>query len=288
MLLKRCHKFVRRKSKLLFRHFMKISPVYIPVFEGSLLEGRVAFITGGTSGIGFAIAETFLKNGAKVVITGRNEVRINNACSELEGKGFGNRIFGVEMDSRQVSNFDACIEKAMQLCGGMIDILVNNAGVGKGCFGNCSEDDFDSVLDTNLKGAYFLSQSFVLYWKKLNIQGNILNVASSSSLRPAATPYTLSKWGVRGLTLGLAKTLIPYGIVVNGIAPGPTATPMLTDDINDLSLASSPAGRYATAQEIANLATVLVSGMGKMVIGDVLYATGGAGLITFDDINYGF
>ena len=254
------------------------------------MEGRAALITGGTSGIGFAMAESFLKNGAKVVITGRNIERVQKAVWELESKdkSFANRIFGIQMDSKEVASFDRKFNEALVLCGSKIDILVNNAGIAKGGFNGLTEDDFDSVIGTNLKGAFFLSQTVARYMRDSGIQGNILNVASSSSLRPAVSPYTLSKWGLRGLTLGLAKILIPHGITVNGIAPGPTATPMLTKDMSDLVLESSPIGRYATAEEIANLATVLVSGMGKMVVGDVLYATGGAGLITFDDMKYGF
>ena len=262
----------------------------MPVLEGKLLKGRAAFITGGTSGIGFAIAESFLKNGASVVITGRSETRVLEAVKKLENidANFWGKVKGIEMDSKDISSFENCFDSALSLCGGKMDILVNNAGISRGGFNSLTEDDFDSVMDTNLKGAYFLSQIFARYMRDNKIHGNILNVASSSSLRPAVSPYTMSKWGLRGLTLGLAKILSPYKIVVNAIAPGPTATPMLTDNADDLSLESSPQGRYATAQEIANLATVLVSSMGRMVIGDTLFATGGAGLITFDDMKYGF
>ena len=271
-------------------HFKKMTPIYIPVLEGNLLEGRFALITGGTSGIGFAVAETFLRNGASVVITGRNIERVENACKQLKNKypSFLDRINGIEMDSRKVSSFRECFENALSLVGGKIDILVNNAGIGEGSFGSMTENVYDAIFETNLKGAYFLSQLFAHYLRDNCIQGNILNVASSSSLRPASSPYTLTKWGLRGFTLGLAKTLIPYGIVVNGIAPGPTATPMLTDYTDDLVRTTIPAGRYAAAKEIANLACVLVSKMGRMVVGDILYATGGVGVITYDDMRYEF
>ena len=92
---------------------------------------------------------------------------------------------------------------------------------------------------------------------------------------------------MRGYTLGLAKTLIKHGIVVNGLAPGPTATPMLIKNENpNLSLPNNPSGRYALPEEIANMAVVLTSGIGRMIVGDIVYITGGAGVITFDDINY--
>ena len=172
---------------------------------------------------------------------------------------------------------------------GKIDILVNNAGVLGASFPNAQEEEYDAVLDTNLKGVFFLSQLIGKYMKENNIHGNILNIASSSSLRPAASAYTISKWGLRGLTLGLAKSLAPYGIVVNGVAPGPTATPMLIKgDRANITHEKIPAGRYAMPEEIANMALFLVSDMGRMVLGDIVYMTGGAGLLTYDDMTYTF
>lgn len=95
--------------------------------------------------------------------------------------------------------------------------------------------------------------------------------------------------GIRGLTLGLAKSLAPYGITVNGIAPGPTATPMLLEDSqSNITNNSNPIGRYVLPEEIANMAVVLVSSMGRTIVGDMIYMTGGAGIITYDDINYSF
>ena len=169
-----------------------------------------------------------------------------------------------------------------------IDIFVNNAGINGGdMFPNTKEEDYDRILETNLKGMYFISQEIANYMINNEIEGNILNITSSSSLRPAISPYIISKWGERGLTLGMAKKYLPYGIVVNGLAPGSTLTPMLKKDAeNDLNLDYSPAGRYAAPEEIGNLATVLVSNMGRMIVGDTIYATGGAGVITFDDMTY--
>lgn len=120
------------------------------------------------------------------------------------------------------------------------------------------------------------------------VKGNILNIASSSSLRPGTNAYTLSKWGIKALTEGLAKKFISDNIVVNGIAPGPTATPMMlkgTDKLN-ISLPNSPSGRYTTPEEIANIAVILVSDMGRQIVGDIIYMTGGSGTITIDDIKY--
>lgn len=170
-----------------------------------------------------------------------------------------------------------------------IDILVNNAGVNFKGMPNATEDEYDKVLDTNLKGVFFLSQMFGKYMVTNGIKGNILNIASSSSLRPADSAYTLSKWGIRGLTLGLAKSLAKYGITVNGIAPGPTATPMMIKDgQTDMSLGRLPLGRYIMPEEISNMAVLLVSDMGRSIMGDIIYMTGGAGILTYDDVPYSF
>ena len=206
----------------------------VTLAPSELLKGRVAIVTGGTSGIGYSIAEAFLNSGARVVITGRDEERIANAvCSLKESTHVADdRIYGEVLDNSKPETFmDKFIEIRKKLGGNTcIDILVNNAGVLGGHIINTSEEQFDSVIDTNLKGVFFLSRLLAKHMKNNGIKGNILNIASSSSLRPAVSAYTLSKWGLRGLTLGLAKALIPFGIVVNGVAPGPTATPMLIKD----------------------------------------------------------
>ncbi len=195
------------------------------------------------------------------------------------------------MDNRDVAGFESCFENILAELKangiGQIDILVNNAGVFGAFFSHATEEEYDKVMDTNLKGVFFLSQLFGKYMKDNGIKGNILNVASSSSLRPAISAYTVSKWGIRGLTLGLARALIPFGITVNGIAPGPTATPMLIKNATeDISNSRYPTGRYALPEEIANCAVFLVSDMGRMIVGDIIYMTGGIGLFTFEDMNY--
>ena len=254
-----------------------------------LLKGRCALITGGTSGIGFEIAKAFINAGGTVVITGRSQDRIDVALSKLK-KG---RSFGVVLDNTNVGSFDNKFAELLRVLNQanvpQIDILVNNAGVnGKG-MPNATEEDYDKILDTNLKGVFFLSQMFGKYLVQNNIKGNILNIASASSLRPADSAYSITKWGVRGLTLGLAKSLGKEGITVNGIAPGPTATPMLIkDDKVNLYLNRIPLGRYIMPEEIANMAVVLVSDMGRSIMGELIYMTGGAANLTYDDVNYTF
>lgn len=276
-------------SFLLHGEPKQVTAKIVTLAPSELLKDRCALITGGTSGIGFSIAEAFLKAGVKgVVITGRSQEKIDSACKTLSKYGV---CLGVVMDNTKVSMFSDTFESVLlslkQKGIEKIDILVNNAGVLGGTMPNAKEEEYDRILDTNLKGVFFLSQLFCNYMVVNNIKGNVLNIASSSSLRPAISAYTLSKWGIRGLTLGVARSYAEYGITVNGLAPGPTATPMLvSEDNKNLFNNKIPFGRYALPEEIANMAVFLVSDMGHSIIGDIVYMTGGAGLVCYDDYNY--
>lgn len=267
-----------------------VYPQVTVLSQNSLLDGRTALITGGTSGIGYSIAKAFVQAGASVIITGRDKQRLESAQDKLKKETSHDNIYILQLDIRQVNDLGPKFEAAKSLVDGHpINILVNNAGV-LGCkFGSGTESDYDAVMDTNLKGVFFLSQLVGHYMKENKIQGNILNVGSSSCLRPASSAYTVSKWGIRGLTMGMARSLAPYRIVVNGIAPGPTATPMLNRNADkDNMYFNNPGGRYALPEEIAGMAVILVSNISRMIIGDTVYMTGGSGIITFDDIKYDF
>ena len=165
---------------------------------------------------------------------------------------------------------------------GKIDILVNSAGVNKAQnFLSVSEDDYDRIMDINTKGTFFMSQAIAKYMIDHGIKGHILNVSSSSAQRPAWTPYEISKWAINGMTKGMADALLPYGIIVNAIAPGPTATPMLMKNGDDcISNENNLIGRFEMPSEIANLATFMVSNMGDMIVGDTVYISGGSGVIS--------
>ena len=280
--------FDKLKRKIKTITFKKI-PVEIPTLYGEVLKGKVAVVTGGTTGIGFEIAKAFIHNGASVIITGRDNDRIANAVVKLK-KEIGNSenmfVCGEVLDNTMTTQIEDRWKQILShIENKHIDILVNNAGViSKTHFGKTDEKDYNLVMETNLKGTYFLSEIVSNYMIENGIKGNILNISSSSALRPAVSAYSMAKWAIHGLTLGMAKKLSPYGIVVNSIAPGPTATRMLqSDNIININRMSSPSERYATASEIANLAVIMVSDMSKMVNGDTMYATGGCGLLTFDD-----
>lgn len=282
--------YIRAAKRLLKRASIKKEKVDNPVLYGELLVGRTVLVTGGSSGIGLAMAKAFVRNGAVVVVASRSRERIDAALAAIADQYADAVISGVEFDvsTDDEAAFARMLEVAESAIGRPIDALVNNAGViTGGSIPNTTMGGYSLALDTNLRGAYFLSQVFSKRMISNGRKGNILNVCSSSSVRPAISPYTVSKWGMKGLTLGLAKALVGHGIVVNGIAPGPTATPMLDDsEDGNLNHPGVPAGRYATAEEIANMAVVLLSDISRMVVGDIVYMTGGCGNLTVDDMDY--
>lgn len=241
----------------------------------NLLEGKVALVTGATGDIGFAIAKSFADAGATVIISGRDEIRARELAKQIDG-------LPLVIDVTKTGEIKDRIAEAASLCGGRIDILVNSAGViAHSDFFTMGEREYEDVMATNIKGTYFMCQAVAKHMIDNGVRGHILNLSSSSALRPAWSPYHMSKWAVRGLTLGLADILIPYGIVVNAIAPGPTATKMLGKSKGEsVWLESSPAKRYVLPSEIGQLATFMVSDLGNMIIGDTVYITGGSGVTT--------
>ena len=268
------------KSAITMLKTEKKIPISKPVNTTDLLKDKVALITGGSGGIGYAIAESFINSGCKVIIAGTNEKKLNDLCKRL-----GDNARCLQINVLDVSAIpDKIKEAALLFEENRIDILVNSAGVvNHSSFENMSESEYDLIMDINAKGTFFMCQAMSAYMIEHSIKGHILNVTSSSALRPAWTPYQMSKWAIRGFTLGLADTLIPHGIIVNAIAPGPVATEMLgkkaDDDINN---SSSPIGRYALPSEIASLATFMVSELGDMIVGDTFYMTGGCGTIQYN------
>ena len=180
--------------------------INIPKNKSNLLENKVALIVGGTGGIGVAIAESFLEAGAKVIISGTREEKVTKTVEKL-----GNAVRGIQIDLNNVTEFDNKVSQAISLFSeNRIDILVNCAGVhGNQKFGIVSEATYDAVMNTNLKGLFFMTQIVSNYMKEKKIKGHILNVSSAAALKPGYTPYEISKSGVRSFTLGAAAELIP-------------------------------------------------------------------------------
>lgn len=267
-----------RKIKNMFSQ-KEIIPIYQPVDTNKILQNKVILITGGTGGIGFAIAKQAVASGAKVILCGTNVAKLNKLSLEL-----GENAKSYNFDLSSLDDVENILREITSIFPeNRIDILVNSAGIhGELNFLNESVEEFDKVMNINVKATYFISQVVAKQMIEKGIKGHILNVSSSSALRPASTPYQISKWAVNGITKGLADVLLPYGIIVNAIAPGPTATSMVKDVNNkNLYFEHQPSHRYATPEEIANLAIFMLSDMGNMIVGDTYYISGGSGTISY-------
>lgn len=256
----------------------RVVPVLKTIDSNKILKGRVALVVGGNGGIGFGIAKSFIKSGCKVIISGTNEKKLKDCCSKL-----GDNSKYILLDLNQVNKFELKIKEASKFFGN-IDILVNSAGIHSTKkiqnFLSVSEEEYNDILQINLKGVYFLCQKMGDYMIKNKIRGHILNISSSCESEPAWSPYRISKWGLKGLTFGLAQQLISHGIVVNAIAPGSTATSLLGYKEGDSIFTNeNRKNRYIMPEEIAEYAKLLVSDLGEMVIGDTIYISGGRGTI---------
>ena len=230
----------------------------------------VVLITGANKGIGFATAKLFQDKGYKVIITGRNDNKLVKAKEKL-----GKNAEYVVWDISDVSSSEKAIEKAHSLFGN-INVFVNNAGIvcsddngpkSVGFFEK-TEEGWDDTMNVNLKGMFFALQAEAKYMRDLGIKGNIINVCSEMGFRPAPFAYGISKWGVRGMTMGIGKELAPLGIVVNGIA-----TEILHQREGDVKHISSPRGVQATPAEIAE--AIYFLSKSRNIIGEVLVSDGG-------------
>lgn len=271
------------KIKTFLRNLYKqVKPTYIPILkvidDKKILDGKVALITGGSGGIGFAIAKEYLEAGCKVIISGTNEEKLKKCCNEL-----GDNSAYLILNLFNISEIETKVNDAVKIFG-KIDILVNSAGihtVRQGLdFLNITEKEYDDVMNLNLKGTYFVTQKVAQYMISNKIQGHILIISSQSALEPSWSPYRLSKYGIKGITSGMAQRLLEHGIIVNAIGPGPTATSMQPyKDGGSIFTELNPIERYTMPSEVAAYAKLLVSDLGNTIIGDTLYMSGGRGII---------
>lgn len=255
----------------------KTEKIFVPyiVKENELFSEKNAIVTGGGSGIGFAIASQLARQGCHVVLVGSNENKLKYAVEHIV-----NSTYSV-IDLEKIEEIENRINNISTDLHGKIDILVNCAGVSdNSSFFSMTPYLFERVMRINVEGYYFVSKAVSKIMIENGIKGHILNVSSSSANRPAATPYKISKWAIRGMTLGLAQELLPYGIIVNAIAPGKTATKMMKVLENqNISCSDQPAERFCSANEVAQLAVFMVSDAANMIVGDTYYISGGNGTI---------
>ena len=245
------------------------------------LAGKVAIVTGSGSGIGQSIAIRLASEGATVVVDYRN--RPDQAIdTKTKAEAAGGKAITVQSDVTKMADTQNIVDQAyLQL--GRCDILVNNAGIEKRAdFWDVTEQDYDAVLNVNLKGAFFLTQFFVRRLRDAKLPGRIINISSvhEDMAFPHFSTYCASKGGIRMLMRNLAVELGPLGITVNNIAPGAIATPInksLLEDKPKLDalLANIPLGRLGTSEEVAGLAAFLASDEAAYVTGSTYVIDGG-------------
>jgi glucose 1-dehydrogenase len=245
------------------------------------LEGKVAIITGSSSGIGQAIAERFASEGADCVIDYRDA---HDGPEETIAaiQAAGGKAIAVQADVTSLTDTKNLVDQAYSQLG-RCDILVNNAGIEKhAAFCDVTEADYDAVMDVNLKGAFFLTQAFVRRLRDAKLPGRVINISSvhEDMVFPNFTSYCCSKGAMRMMMRNLAVELGPLGITVNNIAPGAINTPinisLLADKpkLNAL-LANIPLGRLGTPAEVAGVALFLASDDGAYTTGSTYFVDGG-------------
>jgi NAD(P)-dependent dehydrogenase (short-subunit alcohol dehydrogenase family) len=238
---------------------------------------RVAIVTGGSSGIGLAIAEKFAESGIHVIIIGRDKTKLTSVKKKL-----GECCHVVSFDLKNLSAIPALVKKLVAEFG-RIDILVNNAGINqKKDFIDVTDEEFQQILLTNVTAVFTLSREVVKYMKKAGT-GSIINISSMASQYglPKVIAYTASKSAIEGMTRAMAVELSPKGIRVNCIAPGFIATDMSAKALNgdkerkQKVMSRTPMGYMGDPVDIANAALYLANGEAKYVTGIVLPVDGG-------------
>ena len=245
------------------------------------LQGKVAIVTGGNSGIGKAIALGLAKAGAGIVIDYIAHPEATEALEQEIAK-LGDAAIGVDADVSSVADLRRLIDAAVAKFG-RIDIMVNNAGVEtRTSVLNTTEADYDKVMAINLKSAFFGTQVAAQQMIKQGRGGRIINISSVHEdwPMPGNTAYCLAKGGMRMLTRAAGVELAPHGITVVGVGPGAVATPINQSTLNDPALltklnAAIPLGRMAQPEEIANVVVFLAGDGASYVTATTIFADGG-------------
>lgn len=243
------------------------------------LTGKTAIVTGATKGLGHGMAVLLAKAGANIVVVSRHKDECDAVAKEIEEIGV--KALPFSCDVTKMGDIDALVKNTVEAFG-KIDILVNNAGVAvTKSAENLSEDEWDRVVNTNLKGVFFLAQAVGRQMIEQGY-GKIINVASMFGLvgDKGIIPYLASKGGVVQITKGLALEWSKYNIQVNAVAPGYVKTAINTKELEDEAvkkklLGKTPMRRYGTSEEIASAVVYLASDEASYVTGAVYSVDGG-------------
>ena len=242
------------------------------------LRNDKILVFGGGSGIGKAVAKRFIDAGARVLITGRGEEKLKEAAEEINSKDLFYKVF----DITDICGHKVIFEYAEKILDG-VNGFVNAAGICSDCFKrgyepwDISEREWDTVTDIDYKAAFFIMRNEVDYMLKKGIRGNILNFASNAACMDIIGSYGASKEAVMKWTRAFGKRYGHNGIIINGIAPGATLTPMISDYAHDINQRYERHGieRFIRPDEIAELAFYLMSDYGEIICGHTVVADGG-------------
>ena len=242
------------------------------------LKDKVAIITGGSRGIGYATADRFLEEGARVIITASTQESADSAVKKLQDKYPNSVIAGISPNLGSLESVREEFKKAVKEYG-CIDILVNNAGISESTpFMQYTEETFDKVMDLNVKGVFFATRvaSECMVAKG---SGVILSTSSMVSIsgQPSGFAYPASKFAVNGLTVSLARELGPKGIRVNAVAPGITETDMMKavpKEVIEPLINTIPLRRLGQPEDIANAFVFLASDEASYITGVILSVDG--------------
>ena len=244
----------------------------------SPLDGKVAIVTGGSRGIGAAIAALLAEHGAAVVVSARDGVRLQHAVETLEERGAS--VHGVVADAARRDDADRLVEAAKDRFG-RLDVLVNNAGITRdGLLIRMKDDDWDRVMETNLRGAFLMSRAAAKLMVRLKHGGRIINIASTAGVMGNAgqVNYSAAKAGLIGLTKSSARELAHWNILVNAVAPGLIETDMtaaVPAEAREALLAQVPLKRIGSAREVAEMVGFLAGDGAAYITGQVFHVNGG-------------
>ena len=241
------------------------------------VRGMVGIITGGARGIGEAIAEGFAKNGVNLAIADINREAASETAARLTKLGV--KAIGIKLDVSSAETVIKAFEDIRKEFN-KIDILINNAGITKDCvLLRMKEEDWDAVVDTNLKGVFLCSREAIKNMSKQRY-GRIVNITSVAAFmgNPGQANYSASKAGVVGFTKTIAKEYASRGITVNAVAPGfiqTTMTDVLPDNVKEEMKRLIPLGRFGTVEDVANAVIFLASPDSGYITGQVIHVNGG-------------
>ena len=242
-----------------------------------MLKGKIAVITGGTRGIGFATAKKFLGNEAKVVLLGSKQETVEKAIKELKQMNSNYDVIGFYPNLSSKEEMNEVFKKIKEIYG-RIDILINNAGISsKTKIEDYSEEEYDKITNLNIKSVFNCSKQIIPYLKET--KGVILNTSSMVSIygQPSGVMYPTTKFAVNGITKSLARELAPQGIRVNAVAPGIINTDMvakLPKEMIEPLIKTIPFGRIGEPEDIANAFLFLSSNLSSYITGVVLSVDG--------------